>query len=428
MAVLPKEINYAERLSSLPPNTSNLSVVVSPANGQTFGAGGDVIQFDLPSRGYLVPESLYIRFKQTTTGANADPLLRGTPAYTPFARLETIIGGQVVESIQQYNQLANILVNTKMSIAQKVGMAASLGYIDNGGGVAPTFINVDGATLAQTADTAQDYAAPLGCLLSNAEHLVPLGMMPGCRIQLTTDSLTNMFVVPANTTAWALSNLELCFDVVDFGEEVNMAVMSMADEDGNIFIKSQSYTSASQNLPTGTGQTELVFNQRLSSIKSILANFAGGAANQTNGIFDSVDVSRGSGDYQFLIASEQFPPRPLSVSQNKGGVYQELADTWSVAHDLYHSNMAITPLQFAALDNTATTNTSPAKFYVGTNTERLSTNNALLTGVSSQLSPISLRVNLGATGSSQAHMTTLICLFDAIIAVNVGSRQASVKV
>ena len=252
--------------------------------------------------------------------------------------------------------------------------------------------------------------------------------MPGCRIQLTTDSLTNMFVVPANTTAWALSNLELCFDVVDFGEEVNMAVMSMADEDGNIFIKSQSYTSASQNLPTGTGQTELVFNQRLSSIKSILANFAGGAANQTNGIFDSVDVSRGSGDYQFLIASEQFPPRPLSVSQNKGGVYQELADTWSVAHDLYHSNMAITPLQFAALDNTATTNTSPAKFYVGTNTERLSTNNALLTGVSSQLSPISLRVNLGATGSTQAHMTTLICLFDAIIAVNVGSRQASVKV
>lgn len=426
MAVLPKEINYAERLSSLPPNTSNLSVVVSPANGQTFDAGGAVIYFDLPSRGYLVPESLYLRYRITNTIVTGDAEMKGTPGYTPFARLETIIGGQVCESTQGYNQLANILCNTKMNVAQKVGMQKALGYLDQGA-TTPAFNNMNGGIQAVGADQDTDYAIPLGCLLSNAEKLVPLGMMPACRIQLTTDTLSNMYSVPANCTAFQLKNLELCFDVVDFGAEVNGAVASMADEEGNVYIKTQSYSSTSQQLPAGSGQTELVYNQRLSSIKSILANF-GGAGLNTQGIFDSVDPSAGEGDFAFLIASEMFPPRPLSVSQNSAGVYQELSDTWSVAHDLYHTNMSITTEEFSKKDNQATTTRVPGKFYVGTNTERLSTNHALLTGVSSQLSPISLRVNLGATPSTNAHMTTLICLYDAIISVNVNTRQASVKV
>ena len=107
-AVLPKEINYKSAMS-LPDGTSSNSIVASPINGQTFQASS-IVQFDLVQRGYLVPESMYIRYKLTTTlpaTAGANNALRGTPVYSPIARLETIVGSQVVESIQNYNQLSN---------------------------------------------------------------------------------------------------------------------------------------------------------------------------------------------------------------------------------------------------------------------------------------------------------------------------------
>ena len=40
--VLPKELAYAPELPSLPRDTINTSVVVSPSNGQSF-AGGSIV-------------------------------------------------------------------------------------------------------------------------------------------------------------------------------------------------------------------------------------------------------------------------------------------------------------------------------------------------------------------------------------------------
>jgi hypothetical protein len=54
----------------------------------------------------------------------------------------------------------------------------------------------------------------------------------------------------------------------------------------------------------------------------------------------------------------------------------------------------------------------PAKFYVGVNTERLSTNQTIISGTSSQLSPISVRVNIPTTTTHQ-HNVTLVTVFDA---------------
>jgi hypothetical protein len=61
------------------------------------------------------------------------------------------------------------------------------------------------------------------------------------------------------------------------------------------------------------------------------------------------------------------------------------------------------------------------KFYLGTNVEKLSTNGALLTGISSQGSPISFRVSTG-TATSQAAVIQLICLYDALLQIDIPSR------
>lgn len=433
MTTLPKEIDYSKKLAALPSNTSCFSAVVSPSNGQSFFDSGSIIQFDLPSRGYLVPGSMYLRYKMNVTATaagTAASFMKGTPFYTPIQRLETIVGSQIIESIQQYNQLAHMVVNTKMNHSQKAGLAYSLGMVDNTTTI--TYDNLNGhaiPALAANATNSWTMAGPLGCILSNADHLVPLCKMPSCRIQLTTETIGNAFTTAAVPALFFMNNMELCFDLVDFGSEVDAMVDSMADENGNIYIKSQSYTSSAQTVATGTASNiELVYNQRLSSIKAVIANL-GRTTAASNTFLDSVDITQNNGDYQFLIASQPYPPRPLSTTNNKAGVLMELAQIWGPSHDMTSTNFSITNKEFGCISSAtgnATTYAIPGKFWVGVNTERLSTNGNLLTGVSSQLSPISLRVNLG-TATAETHTATLICIYDALIEINVASRQVSVK-
>lgn len=423
MSVLPKEIDYTQKLAALPSNTNCISVVIPSSNKSSFAAGGDIIQFDLGSRGFLVPGSLYLRYKLVVSNATTAATLLGTPFATPFARCETIIGNQTVESLQKYNQLYNLIVNTKLNHAQKAAMAVGLGLVDNTNTI--TYANLNGRVIGTGGDTSY-LAAPLGCLLSNCDHLVPLSMMPAVRIQLTTDALASMFDTGAGTvTAIAISNCELCYDIVEFGPEVNNIVRSMADNNGSIYLKSQSYSSSSQTIASGAAsQAEYVFNQRISSIKSLYAVFSMTSLAKE---FGSRDVTTSTGDYQFIVGSVPYPPRPLSAA-NKGGMFMELLNAQGPAHSIDSNNVSITPLEWNRNHGDTETAIAPGKFIIATNVEKLSTNGALLTGISSQLSPISLRVNYGTTTTNVVYNLTLITNHDAILEVNVISNQVSVKV
>lgn len=424
MATLPKELNYTSKLQALPSSTRTISVVVSPNNGATFNAGGEVIAFDLPSRGFLVPNSMYLRYRATILKTVEPTVMLGTPAYTPFSRLETIIGAQVVESIQDWNAVCNMVTNCKLNVAQKASLANAFGYLDKTSD--PTAVNMNGRTIGfhATIPSVHDFAMPLNSILANCENLFPLGLAPAVRIQLTTEALTSMFSTTTTAaTSSVLSKLELCFDIVEFGPEVEAVVKSMADSNGDLIIKSQSYTSSTLSLGTGgTGSAELAFNQRISSIKSIFALFAPLTGAKK---FSSKDITENLGDYQFFIGSEAYPPRPLSA-QNKAGTYLELCQAWGNAGSVDSYNMAINPAEYQCVSDTADTGVVPGKYYVGANVERLC-GSAILTGVSSQLSPINLRINYGGSVCTEAMNASLVTVFDALLSLNVITRQCSVK-
>ena len=433
MSVLPKEINYKSAMS-LPDGTSSNSIVSSPINGATFQAS-QIVQFDLVQRGYLVPESMYIRYKLTTTGGTAGAatnFIRGTPVYSFFARSEVIVGSQVVESIQNYNQLCNMLVNCKMNYAQKVGLANSFGYTSSAGATTFAFDfstnAANGGNLSTSTNAAPQsifLAAPLGNLLSNADHLVPLKFMPSCRIQLTTETLANAIQSPAGANAiagYSISNFELCYDIIEFSPMVDQAITTMGA--GSITIRSQSYLSSGATLPgTSSGALEFLFNQRLASIKSLFCHLSGTVATVAlNTLFDSQDVTGTlGGDYQFFVSGVPYPPRPISTVLNKAGASMELSAAFGPAHDLLTSNFAITPAEFNASNNVATTQNQMGKFYIGTNVEKLSTNGALLTGISSQGSPISVRISIGSA-TTNIQVIQLICLYDALLTIDIPSR------
>ena len=83
--VLPREIAYAPSLPALPECT-NTEIVAAPVNGASFGPG-QLIQFDLISKGMLDPASVYLRYKYTlTNGAGERSGIRGTPVYSFFPK------------------------------------------------------------------------------------------------------------------------------------------------------------------------------------------------------------------------------------------------------------------------------------------------------------------------------------------------------
>jgi hypothetical protein len=86
---LPKQIDYTQKMTALPSATSTTSVVLSPVNGATFNFGGDVIQFDLPNRSFLIGSSSFvIRWLLLTLLLLLLSLL---PSNDPFSRCETTV-------------------------------------------------------------------------------------------------------------------------------------------------------------------------------------------------------------------------------------------------------------------------------------------------------------------------------------------------
>ena len=421
--VLPNSVNYTEALPSLPDNTQQIPVVASPVNGASFTSGAQ-IQFDLLNRGFLVPDSMYLRYTTTVTNTGAFQVFQiGCPAYNPFTRLDIQIGSQTVDTIQSYNVLMNMLTNLTLDVAQKYGLQAGFGYLNNT--AVPTLEQLDARDLGAVATT-QSYSlgAPLMSILSNSEKLIPLFAMPQIRVVLTMDAIANCFAIASGgaVTAFTLSNLELCYKVIDMGGQVEDMVRSMGDK---IYIKSQSFSCASQTLGTGAnGYNELVFNQRYASVKSLYAINGGTGAVSVNKAFDSYDITTNNGDYSFSVGGVIYPQRPISTLVNRAGALMELKSATGSIYDKANS-FAINSVEYAYVSANTTTAQAMAKFYVGTSTEKLNSD-SLLTGISTQNSPISYRVSLG-TATSQAHLITLVANYDALFEVDTVNRQVAVK-
>jgi hypothetical protein len=394
----------------------------------------DLIQ----GQGMLVPESLYMRYKVSWTGQAAastavtGAAVKGTPVYSFFSRMETIIGSQTVESITQYGQMCNMVVNSRLNYSSKVGLAYPFGYnlaSTATGGFDNAVSAPNGGYITGASGSSFFYAAPLPCILSAADRLVPISSMPSIRLQLSVDSLLNVIkqdTVTANNTptAFTITNFEVCYDVVTFSPLVEQAISARGN--GMIVLKSSSYLSSGVTLPISTpGTLEFVFNQRLASIKSVFLHLSGADATKLNGFFDSVDCTSSNGDYQFFIGGVPYPSRPLSTVLNKAGIFMEMSQSYGVAHDLLTSQFAINPTEFNYVNGSTTTINQMGKFYPSCNVEKLSTNDALLTGISSDGSPISVRISLG-TPTTVAQVIQLICMFDCLLTIDLQNKTVQV--
>ena len=417
--ILPSSVAYGESLPALPDNTQCINIAAAPTNGASFSSGQQ-IYLDLVNRGFLVPDSMYLSYSYASTNVvNAEMI--GCPAVTPFNRLDVQVGSMTIDTIQQYNIFYHFLTNVSMDVAQKYGQQASLGY--NNSTTMPSLEQLDGRQLV--ANEPGSFAFPLVSILSNAEKLIPLFAMPQVRLVLTMESLANMVTSTAAMTGFTISNVQLRYKVVDFGGSVEQIVLGSSDK---LYIKSQSFSLSSQTLVANSiGFIELIYNQRYASVKSLFAINGNKAITASNGAFDSVDLTRSNGDYCFSVGGVLYPPAPISTKTARSQALQELRSAVGSIFDK-NNNMSINAVEYGynAGTESATTYSAPGKFYVGTSTERLNSNN-LLTGISTANSPISYRINTGTATGANNSTVSLIVNYDALIEVDTQTRQVSVK-
>ena len=309
------------------------------------------------------------------------------------------------------------------------GEQYNLGYLDTTLANENTDGCIFGGLAANATSTSQFLSAPLISLLGWSEKLIPLFLLNNIRIALTLDSAANICtnVVAATVrpiTTFTISNFEICYNMIDMGMEVQNEIIRMNPK---LRIKTSSMaTSIAPNIASGTtGSTSLVFNLRYASVKAMIAIFGGNAATRSaNKLMDSFDVTSGNGDFQFNIGGVNFPQKSLSTINNKAGLMMELRRAMG---SILNNNVSLSVNQneFNIVDSavTPTTVVLPGKFWVAQNLQKLTVNQkAFFTGVSTQLAPINLNINIG-TAAPQAYTPLLVLLYDAIIEIDPATKQ-----
>jgi len=315
-----------------------------------------------------------------------------------------------------------------MNIAQKVGAMANLGFLDTGA-TTPTFVNMNGRSIAIAGDT-YTCAFPLVNILSGCEKLIPLFLTGSLRLELATDTVANIFTsTTIANVGYTISQIELCYDSISFGQGIENMIKqgSMGQK---FYIKSQTYSSSGASLATATsGSVSLQYNARYSSIKSLISLFSGtNAAVSTNIQFDSYDITNSNGMLWYSVAGVNYPQKPIDTLNAKTSVLQELKQVVAGIHTGQSNNMSITAAEFALAGTTASTSSVYGKFYFGINTERCAPgdNSSLLTGISSASAPISLNIALNSV-TTQGFNIMLLVNYDVLLEFDVQSRTLSVK-
>jgi hypothetical protein len=427
---LPSTADYSSSLPQLPDGTQSFLQSIQSTNGISFKQG-QTIQFDLPNRGFLDGKSVFIRYKVIyTSGATAGVII-GKPVYTNFVRLDEFIGSVPVNSIYQYNQVANMIVDLNYNLADVYGQQTSWGLTQTA-----ALTDLDGVTLP-TVSAANSFflSAPLvGSFLQGADKLIPLGAMAPIRIQLTLDSIANIAVTTADVTDFEIVQPELCFNNIDFGPQVEASIMASTPK---IYLKTQGWANSSQGLASATsGFNTLVFNHRYESIENLYflsgSSAIAKAVNKWRDSFNPLGSAGTNGSFQIQVDNKVYPQLPINnATGGLTSVLQYCRETVGQIMD-QRNTMSIFNVNFLQQsgDATASTANAPGKFIIGIPLSRINAPSpyaavSLMSGVSARSTPINVLLNIG-TALNNAGVFNLIAQYTAVIEIDTATRQINV--
>ena len=427
------------------PKSRSYRISIAPVNKSIFTPLDQVI-FELPTsrRGTWLDQSQsYLKFS-VQFSANANTTVGGTgiyldnSAYSFLQRCDIYHGSNLLETVNEYGQLSNFLIDTSLTQSDKAGLSPLIGTnysqsvittTNAGVFVASTIIpsvttQVPGDRSGQSCAANTDinaaipytFSLPLlsGIVGVNASKMLPVGKMTSpLRVELYLAAKDDaIYYGTAGLGAnWQIINVEFCACYVEIQDDDLDVSLAPGEPQ---YISTTTYRHASTMMPAATGgefTTLLPF--RAASITGLYARFrnqvsAVQGANATAAYRKSCSINPNLSYYYFRVGSSIYPNKPVylvngSIVGSGGEGYAELlksfhalSSTRGNAALLYSNyNVAQEATQgFAAAfgpagKNTATVDTHANAFAIGLECQSFSNrNDTILSGISTLNSQI----------------------------------------
>jgi hypothetical protein len=457
------------------PKSRSYRISVAPLNASVFAPGSQMI-FELPTgrKGTWLDQSQsYIKFSVQCSSANAVAANIATngvyvenTAYSFIQRLDIYNSSNLLETINEYGQLANFLIDTQLAQSDKAGLSAMIGSnnIENIQSFLPVGVTIpaSGVTTAAIPATSLEvqragdrsgmgmasvvnsasistaipytFCLPVlsGVVGVNASKMMPVGKLNApirCEFYLAANDDAIYYGTAAGATTWQIVNAEFCLCYVELQDDSLDLVMQPGEQE---YISTITYRQASTYLPAATaGEFTTLVPFRCASLSAIYARFrpyatATQGANATAAYRKSAAINPNLSSYYWRIGSSIYPNKPVYLLNGTlvgtgGEGYAELLKSF---HALSASignttlvaqqyNVAATatqgwtgPIGAGAVNSTAVGNHYNA-FAVGLELQSFSNrSDTILSGISTLNSQVYFTgvVNTGATAGGSGNL------------------------
>jgi len=371
---IPTELNFDLPSSMLP--SRKYEYRVSPF-GQSSFTPGQTIKFVIPQtqRTFGNFQTHYITGVATFTApaagaANTDSSVVLGSWYSMFNRqVVRTSGGYVLETIEHPGRLFNVVTSMVLNTAQRKALALNVGF-DADGILANTnpsnvcaklFSSTVGGGANNANNLIWNFSIPLVGIL-NVAKFFPL-WNGDLEIELTLAQLTDYIRcktanIVSNVT---LSNLEYVCEFLELSNESYGMVMS--NNQGQVSIKTQTYTYGSSQVLAGAGAVDIPFQIKVQSLKQIFwyANITTATDGPFAGINPNLD------NWNMIIGGQSYPQRPIQ-SKYPAEAYMQISKSFGSIYSGDHSgqltksNFRVAQTQYNEYYNAFSTTSTDAAF------------------------------------------------------------------
>ncbi len=366
------------------PKSRSYRISVPPLNASLFQPGQQMI-FELPTgrRGTWLDQSQsFIKFSvqvQCAAGAGCAANAAGgiyieNTAYSFIQRLDVYNSSNLLETISEYGQLANFLIDTQLTQSDKAGLSSMIGSnnLSNvvsstmaqvGAGVAvPAFtpLNTEtqrpgdrsGMSLAATnaigGSIPYTFCLPVlsGVVGVNASKMMPVGKLNApirCEFYLAAQQDPLVSGTAGASAAnigpnWQIINAEFDVCYVELSDDALDAPLQQGEQE---YISTTTYRQSSTSIVgTTAGEITVLVPFRCASLTAVFARFRPtsgfvNGATATCGYTKSSSVNLNFASYYWRIGSSMYPNKPVYLlNTNTGNGAEGFAELLKAFHAL----------------------------------------------------------------------------------------------
>jgi len=424
------------------PKSRSYRLSVAPMNKSVF-SGGDQVIIELPTgrKGTWLDQSQsYLKFSVQCKAAADTPanyasagIFVENTAYNFIQRLDIYNSSNLLETMNEYGQLCNHVIDCSLTQSDKASMSTLIGSNPSNVNIViganytagPTAELIrggdrSGLALAAVKDTfataiPYTFCLPLlsGVVGINASKMLPIGKLNApirMEFYLAANDDAIYYGTAGAGATWQIINVEFCACFVELQDD---AYEQQYPQGQPVFISTTSYRHASTYLPQATaGEFTTLVPFRCASLTALYARFrnhatAAQGVNASAAYRKSSSINPNLSNFYFRIGSSIYPNKPVYLingTQQSGGA-EAFAELLKSFHALSSSvgNSVITYPQYnvaqaasgawseavAPGSRAVARNTSDNAFCIGLECQSFSNrNDTILSGISTLNSQI----------------------------------------